>query len=145
MHQGQQYRRSTVPPSMPLFHLQKRAPWPPPPTDVVGKAVPPVAGAATGNAADAVLADDVGASATPFDDTARKTLVSVTASRRCCCSKSHCRRRRLLRSLRQGQHRHLHIFRLKPLLNSPAITAEKLFRKGAISVLPVTSDRGDSP
>ena len=65
---------------MPLFHLQKRAPCPPPPTDAEGKTVPPVAGAAAGTAADAALADDVGAYATPFDDTARKTLVSVTAS-----------------------------------------------------------------
>ena len=51
-----------------------------PPTDAVGKTVPPVAGAATDTAADAAFADNVGASATPFDDTARKTLVSVTAS-----------------------------------------------------------------
>ena len=51
-----------------------------PPTGAVEKTVPPVAGAATGTAADAALADDVGASATPFDDTARKTLVSITAS-----------------------------------------------------------------
>ena len=119
-----------------------------PPTDAVGKTVPLVAGAAAGTAADAVLADDVGASATPFDDTAGKTRVPVTASaagaRRCCCSKCHCRRRRLPRSLRQGERRHLHIFRLKPLLNSPAITAEKRFRKRATFVLPVTCDRRDS-
>ena len=51
-----------------------------PPTDEVGKTVQPVTGAATGTAADAALADDVGASVTSFDDTARKTLVSVTAS-----------------------------------------------------------------
>ena len=43
------------------------------------KTVPPVVGAVTGTAADATLADDVGVSATPFNDTARKTLVSVTA------------------------------------------------------------------
>ena len=46
----------------------------------VEKTVPPVAGAAAGTAADAVLADDVGASATSFDDTAGKTLVPVIAS-----------------------------------------------------------------
>ena len=66
---------------MPLVHLQKRAPCPPPPTDVVGKTVPPVAGAATGTAADAAPADDVGASATPLeDDTSGKTRVPVIAS-----------------------------------------------------------------
>ena len=50
-----------------------------PTTDVVGKTVPPVAGAAAGTAADAAPADDVGASATPFDDTSRKTRVPVIA------------------------------------------------------------------
>ena len=65
---------------MPLFHLQKRGTWPPLPTDAVGKPVPPVAGAAAGTATDAAPADDAGASATPFDDTARKTRVPVTVS-----------------------------------------------------------------
>ena len=65
---------------MPLFHLQKRAPWPPPHTDAVGKTVPPVGGAAAGTAADAAPIDDVGVCATPFDDTAGRTLVPVTAS-----------------------------------------------------------------
>ena len=65
---------------MPLFHLQERAPWPPPPTDGVGKTVPPVAGAAAGTAVDAAPADDVGASATAFEDAAGKILVSGTAS-----------------------------------------------------------------
>ena len=51
-----------------------------PPTDVVGKTVPPVAGAAAGTAVDAAPADDVGASATAFEDAAGKTLVSGTAS-----------------------------------------------------------------
>ena len=51
-----------------------------PPTDVVGKTVPPVAGAAAGTAADAAPADDVGASATPFDDTSGKIRVPVIAS-----------------------------------------------------------------
>ena len=46
----------------------------------MGKTVPPVAGAAAGSAADAAPADDVGASATPFDDTSGKTLVPVIAS-----------------------------------------------------------------
>ena len=46
-----------------------------PPTDAVGKTVPPVAGAAAGTAADAEPADDAGASATPFNDVARKTQV----------------------------------------------------------------------
>ena len=45
-------------------------------TDASGAAVSPVDGAAAGIAADA----DVGVSATPFDDTAGKTLVPVTAS-----------------------------------------------------------------
>ena len=49
-------------------------------TDASGAAVPPVAGAAAGAAADAALTDDVGAPATPFDDTTEKTLVPVTAS-----------------------------------------------------------------
>ena len=75
----------TVPPvaepsSMPLLHLQKRAPWPPTPTDAVRKTVPPVAGAAAGTAADAAPADDAGASTTPFDDAAGKTRVPVTAA-----------------------------------------------------------------
>ena len=61
-------------------HLQKRAPWQPPPTDAVGNTVPPVAGATAGTAADAAPADDAGASATPSDDTAEKTRVPVTAS-----------------------------------------------------------------
>ena len=64
---------------MTLFHLQKRVPWPPP-TDAVGKTVPPVAGAAAGTAADAAPADDAGASATPFNGTAGKTRVPVPAS-----------------------------------------------------------------
>ena len=51
-----------------------------PPTDVVGKTVPPVAGAAAGTDVDAAPADDVGASATAFEDAAGKTLVSGTAS-----------------------------------------------------------------
>ena len=51
-----------------------------PPTDVVGKTVPPVAGAAAGTAVDSAPADDVGVFVTPFDDTAGKTLVPVTAS-----------------------------------------------------------------
>ena len=51
-----------------------------PPIDAVGKTVPPIAGAAAGTAADAALADDVVASATPVDDTAGKTLVPVIAS-----------------------------------------------------------------
>ena len=94
-------------------------------TDAVGKTVPPFAGAAAGTAADAALADDVGASATPFDDTVGEDTGACHGfSRRCCSSKCHCRRRRLLRSLRQGEHRHLHI---------------------STSVLPVTSDRRDSP
>ena len=66
-------------------------------------------------------------SATPFDDTAGKTLPSAPTAA----------------GLRQGEHRHLHIARLKPLLSSPAITAEKSFRKDDTSVLPVTSDRRD--
>ena len=51
-----------------------------PPTDVVGKTVPPVAGSAAGTAVDAAPADDVGASATAFEDAAGKTLVAGTAS-----------------------------------------------------------------
>ena len=51
-----------------------------PPTAAVGKTVPPVGGAAAGTATDAAPADDVGASATPFDDTSGKTRVPVTAS-----------------------------------------------------------------
>ena len=51
-----------------------------PPTDVVGETVPLVAGAATGTAAEAAPADDVGASTTPFDDTTGKTRVPVIAS-----------------------------------------------------------------
>ena len=51
-----------------------------PPTNVVRKTVPPVAGAAAGTVADATPADDVGASATPFDDTSGKTRVPVIAS-----------------------------------------------------------------
>ena len=65
---------------MPMLYLQKRAPWPSPPNDAVGKTVPPVAGAAVGTSADAAPADDAGASATPFDDAAGKTRVPVTAS-----------------------------------------------------------------
>ena len=65
---------------MPLFYLQERTPWLPPPTDVVGKTVPPVAGAAAGTAVDAAPADGVGASATAFEDAAGKTLMSGTAS-----------------------------------------------------------------
>ena len=65
---------------MPLFHLQMRAPWPHPPIDAVGKTVPPIGGAAAGTSADATPIDDVGVSATPFDDTAGKALVPVTAS-----------------------------------------------------------------
>ena len=64
---------------MPLFHLQKRRPGHPP-TDAVGKTVPLVGDAAASTAADAAPIDDVGVSATPFDDTAGKTLVPVTAS-----------------------------------------------------------------
>ena len=45
-----------------------------------GAAVSPVDGAAAGTAADATPIDDVDVSATPFDDTAGKTLVPVTAS-----------------------------------------------------------------
>ena len=69
---------------MPLLHLQKQAPWPPP---AVGKTVPQVAGATAGtagaavdSAADAEPADDASASARFFDDAAGKTLVWVTAS-----------------------------------------------------------------
>ena len=51
-----------------------------PPTDAVGKAVPPIGGAAAGTAADASPIDDVGVSAIPFHDTAGKTLVPLTAS-----------------------------------------------------------------
>ena len=80
MQRRRQYRRSPGPPSMSRFHLQKRAPWPLPPTDAVGKTVPPVAGAAAGTAADTAPAEDAGASATPFDDTAGKTRVPVTAA-----------------------------------------------------------------
>ena len=36
-------------------------------------------------------------------------------SRGCFCSKCHCRRCRLLRSLQRGEHRYLHGFRLEPL------------------------------
>ena len=79
MQRRGQYRRSPGPPSMSLFHLQKR-PWPLPPTDAVGKTVPPVAGAATGTAADTAPADNAGAFATPFDDTAGKTRVPVTTA-----------------------------------------------------------------
>ena len=46
----------------------------------MGKTVPPVDGAAAGTAADATPINDVGVSATPFDDTAGKTMVPVTAS-----------------------------------------------------------------
>ena len=49
-------------------------------TDAVGKTVPPVTGAAAGNAADSAPADDAGASATLFDDTAGETRVPVTAA-----------------------------------------------------------------
>ena len=42
------------------------------------KTVLPVTGAAAGTSADAAPADDAGASATPFDDTARKTRMPVT-------------------------------------------------------------------
>ena len=55
---------------MPLLHLQKRAPWPPPHRRS-GETVPSVAGAAAGTAADV---------AKLFDDAAGKTRVSVTAS-----------------------------------------------------------------
>ena len=51
-----------------------------PPTDVVGKTVPPVAGAAAGTDVDAAPVDDVGASATAFEDAAGKTLVSDITS-----------------------------------------------------------------
>ena len=64
---------------MPLFHLQERAPWPPPPTDVVGKTVPPVAGTAAGIAVDAALDDDVGASATSGDSRAPTAPLSGVA------------------------------------------------------------------
>ena len=46
----------------------------------MGKTIPPVAGAAAGTAADTAPADDAGASAKPFDDTAGKTRVPVTAA-----------------------------------------------------------------
>ena len=46
----------------------------------MGKTVPPVAGVAAGTAADAALADAVGASTTPFDDTSGKTRVPAIAS-----------------------------------------------------------------
>ena len=46
----------------------------------MGKIVPPVDGAAAGTAANATPADDAGASATSFDDTAGETRVPVTAS-----------------------------------------------------------------
>ena len=51
-----------------------------PPTDAVGKTMPPDNGATAGTATDATPIDDVGVFATPFDDTAGKTLVPVTAS-----------------------------------------------------------------
>ena len=54
-----------------------------PTTDVVGKTVPRVAGAAAGTDVDATPADDVGASATAFEDAAGKTLVSDVTSTRC--------------------------------------------------------------
>ena len=37
MQRREQYRRLPGPPSMALFHLQKRAPWPPPPPTQWGK------------------------------------------------------------------------------------------------------------
>ena len=51
-----------------------------PPTDAVGKTVPPVTGAVAGTAANDAPANDAGASATPYDYTAGKTRVPVTAS-----------------------------------------------------------------
>ena len=44
------------------------------------KVVPPVTGAAEGTAADGGPGDNAGASATPFDDTAGKTRMPVTAA-----------------------------------------------------------------
>ena len=49
-------------------------------TDASEITVSPVNGAAAGTAADATPIDDVGVFVTPFDDTAGKTLVPVTAS-----------------------------------------------------------------
>ena len=65
---------------MPLVSSAEEGALASPPTDAVGKTVPPVGGAAAGTAADAAPIDDVGVSASPFDDTAGKTLVPVTAS-----------------------------------------------------------------
>ena len=50
-----------------------------PPTDVVGKRVPPVTGAAAGTAVDATPADDVGASATADDSRAPTAPLSGVA------------------------------------------------------------------
>ena len=83
-----------------------------PTTDAVGKTLPPVAGAAAGTAVDAAPADD----AHPSTTQRGRHGCWHRFSRRCCCSKCHCRRRRLLRSLRQSEHRQLHIVRLNPLL-----------------------------
>ena len=93
-------------------------------------------GVAAGSAAGAAPADDVGASATPSDDTSGKTRVpviasvagaaaaSVTAVGADCCGPSN------------REHRHLHTFRLKPLLNSPAITAKKVPDRGLLLSSP---------
>ena len=110
----------------------------PPPTDVAEGTVPPVARAvvnatvasAVAGALAAAPTDAVGKTVPPlvprpltrgrFRHTLRRRSGEDTSaghhlSRRCCCSKCHCRRRRVLRSLRLEEHRHLHIVRLKPL------------------------------
>ena len=86
---------------------------PAPPTDAVGKTVPPVAGAAAGTAADAAPADDAGASATPFEYTARKTRVPVTAA---AASAGRMLRWLLPLPLQRGEYRRLHLVRVKPFL-----------------------------
>ena len=129
-------------------------------TNVSGAVVSPVDGVASAAASDdAAPADDSRAPTAPLYGVAEGTVPLVAGATfdaavssaeagalvGCRCSKCHCRRRRLLRSLQQREHRHLHIFRLKPLLNTPAITPKKRFRYGATCVLPVTSDRRNSP
>ena len=125
MQRREQYRRSPGPPSMPLFLLQKRAPWP-----------APHRRSGKNNTAGRRRCCRYRRRYCALRQTLRRhsrkdTGTGHSCSRKCCCSKCHCRRRRLLRSLpcrycrmlrsllplslRQGEHRHLYLVRLKPL------------------------------
>ena len=84
-----------------------------PHTNAVGNTAPLVAGAVAGTTTDAAPADDAGASATPFDGTARKTRVPVTAA---AASAGRMLRWLLPLPLQQGEHRRLHLVQAKPFL-----------------------------